>query len=225
MLHCCSWASLYLPNRYTVERKQLEMKKLSELMTIEDFENGYWYLTDLKLFAKGIGVDSISKLRKDELEEIIKTYLKTGKMVSINKNKKQANSIKDYEKGLKLKLPIVNYVNNKITKNFIITESKRIDKNIIEKSGVWYRLNRWRESKLENSLKITYEDLIKEYIRLNKTKEKFEKISHARYINFLSEYMKNEKSSTREEGIKAWHKLKLMNIAKTYKAWKEKDKI
>ena len=36
-------------------------------MTLAQFENGYWYLDEIKNFAKEIGVRLVSRLRKDEL--------------------------------------------------------------------------------------------------------------------------------------------------------------
>ena len=41
---------------------------LSPTMTLRDFENGYWYLEQLKNFAERIGIPAAKKLRKDELE-------------------------------------------------------------------------------------------------------------------------------------------------------------
>ena len=49
--------------------------KLSE----QEFINKYWYASELKKLAKSIGILKTGKLRKDELEEIILKYLKTGK--------------------------------------------------------------------------------------------------------------------------------------------------
>jgi hypothetical protein len=37
-------------------------------MTLRDFENGYWYLEQLKNFAERIGIPAAKKLRKDQLE-------------------------------------------------------------------------------------------------------------------------------------------------------------
>jgi len=37
-------------------------------MTSTQFDNGYWYATEIKNFAKRIGIPFASKLRKDELE-------------------------------------------------------------------------------------------------------------------------------------------------------------
>ena len=51
---------------------------LSPTMTVRDFENGYWYLDQLKNFAKCIGIPAAKKLRKDELEKAIVVFLRTG---------------------------------------------------------------------------------------------------------------------------------------------------
>ena len=48
-------------------------------MTLREFENGYWYLEQLKNFAERIGIPAAKKLRKDELEKAIVTFLRTGK--------------------------------------------------------------------------------------------------------------------------------------------------
>jgi hypothetical protein len=51
---------------------------LSPAMTVRDFENGYWYLDQLKNFAERIGIPAAKKLRKDELEKAIVALLRTG---------------------------------------------------------------------------------------------------------------------------------------------------
>ena len=48
---------------------------LSPTMTMRKFENGYWYLDQLKNFAERIGIPAANKLRKDELEKAIGTFL------------------------------------------------------------------------------------------------------------------------------------------------------
>ena len=45
-------------------------------MTQAQFDDGYWYATELKEFAKTIGILSASRLRKDELEMAIKVFAK-----------------------------------------------------------------------------------------------------------------------------------------------------
>jgi hypothetical protein len=44
---------------------------LSPTMTLREFENGYWYLEQLKNFAERIGIPAAMKLRKDEIEKAI----------------------------------------------------------------------------------------------------------------------------------------------------------
>lgn len=47
-------------------------------MTEQEFDNGYWYAVEVKAFADEIGIRSAVKLRKDELEALIKHFLRTG---------------------------------------------------------------------------------------------------------------------------------------------------
>ena len=68
--------------------------KLSTSMTLAQFDNGYWYTTELKEFAETIGIPSANKLRKDELQKAVKLFLKTGeiKSPSLNPNGKHGTS-------------------------------------------------------------------------------------------------------------------------------------
>jgi len=190
-------------------------------MTLTQFENGYWYATELKRFAETIGVPSATKLRKDELEKAIRRFLQTGTIESPTKRSLAKTGIKDVEKGLQLKLPVVHYTSNKETKDFIVSEALKIDPGLRRKSGARYRLNRWREEQLTRGRRITYEDLVKQYVKLNQTKEAFTKIPHVRYINFLSEFLATEKNATRQQAIAAWKKLKKLDIPKDYRSWVE----
>lgn len=195
--------------------------KLSTAMTIKQFDNGYWYVSELRAFAKEMGVSSTATLRKDELEAAIKHFLKTGKVRTTTPKSANISREKDSERGLSKRLRVRNYTNNKETKNFIVAEAKKIDPNLKEKSGVRYRLNRWREQQIAKGAPITYGDIINHYIELNKTPGKFKKIPTGRYINFLSDYMANEPSAKRADALKAWNKLKKLDIPKTYKAWRK----
>ncbi|HEX6733042.1 MAG TPA: SAP domain-containing protein [Pyrinomonadaceae bacterium] len=193
--------------------------KLSTSMTVTEFDNGYWYATELKEFAEAIGIPSAAKLRKDELEKAIKLYLATGKIENPNKRGLSTSGVKDVELGLRLDLPIVLYTNDKETKNFLERETQRLAPGLKRKSGVRYRLNRWREEQLTRGIKLTYEDLIKEYVRLSETTEPFAKIPHGRFINFVSDFMAAEKGATRDEAMRAWKKLKVLDVPKTYRSW------
>src|SRR4051812_2116681 len=102
------------------------MVKLSKSMTVVQFENGYWYATELKKFAELVGIPSANKLRKDELEKAIVTFLKTGKTKLATQRNLKKTGVKDSEKGLSLELPILNYTNNKETKAFIEQEARNL---------------------------------------------------------------------------------------------------
>ena len=62
---------------------------------------------------------------------------------------------------------------------------------------------------------------MREYVRLNQTEAPFAPIPHGRYINFLSEFLKAEPGATRPQAIRAWHKLKTLDLPKHYQAWKQ----
>ena len=188
-------------------------------MTWAQFDNGYWYTTELKEFAETIGIPSASKLRKDELEKAIKLFLETGKIKIPTRRSLSTSGTKDIERGLSLDLPVVVYTNDKETKAFLEREAQRLAPGLKRKSGVRYRLNRWREEQLIKGVKLTYGDLVIEYIRLNQTKEPFAQIPHGRYINFISDFLAGEKVATREQAMRAWEKLKTLDVPKNYRSW------
>src|SRR5947199_4502379 len=82
-------------------------------MTLRDFENGYWYLEQLKNFAERIGIPAAKRLRKDELEKAIVAFLRTGKAALPTKRSLRKTGVKDVERGLKLKLRIENFTSNR----------------------------------------------------------------------------------------------------------------
>jgi SAP domain-containing protein len=161
--------------------------KLSKSMTVAQFDNGYWYATEIKRFAKEIGISSVSRLRKDELEKAIKLFLRTKRVASPTKRALSRSGIRDIEKGLRLTLPVVHYTSNRETKDFIVREAKKRAPDLRRKSGARYRLNRWREEQLTKGVKITYGDLVKQYVTLNQTEGKFARIPSDRYVYFLSD--------------------------------------
>ena len=190
-------------------------------MTLTEFDNGYWYATELKTFAQTIRLPSAGKLRKDELEKAIRRFLKTGEIKNPAKRNLSMSGIKDIQRGLRLDLLVVVYTNDKETKDFLEREAQKLAPGLKRKSGVRYRLNRWREERLIKGVKLTYGDLVKEYIRLNQTKKPFGQIPHGRYINFMSDFLAAEKGATREQAMKAWRKLKTLDIPKDYSSWVE----
>jgi hypothetical protein len=189
-------------------------------MTLTQFDNGYWYTKELKEFAETIGIPSASKLRKDELEKAIKLFLQTGKMESFTKRSLSKSGVKDVERGLSLDLRVVVYTNDKETKDFLEREALRLAPGLKRKSGARYRLNRWREDRVASGVKITYRDLVGEYVRLSQTAGPFAQVPHGRYINFMSDFMAGEQRATREQAIRAWTTLKSLDVPKDYRSWK-----
>ena len=191
-------------------------------MTVAQFDNGYWYAVEIKAFADGLGIPAASKLRKDELEELIKHFLRTGQVKSSKRKTLTRVGIRDVDKGLNLKLSVVNYTNDKETKDFIETEALKIAPQQKRKSGTRYRLNRWREQQIDNGIRITYRDLVRQYVRLNQVQGSFPHVPLDRYVNFLSDFLAHEKNATRARALSAWHQLKNAEIPNNYREWKKK---
>ena len=192
--------------------------KLSPTMTLREFENGYWYADELRSFAAQIGIPGVARLRKDELERAVVMFLRTGVAQVPTKRALHKKGMKDVERGLKLNMRIEHYTSNRDTKDFIIEQARKIAPNVREKSGVWYRLNRWREEAMTKGNRPTYGDLVRQYIALNKI-ERFDKIPHVRYINFLAEFLAAEKTATHAQAIAAWAEIKALDVPNTYAAW------
>lgn len=195
--------------------------KLSPKMSVSQFDNGYWYAVELKSFARKIGIQSTSKLRKDEIEQAIKHFLKTGSTKPLVKRQLTKQGVKDIEIGLTFDLPIIHYTSNKITKAFIAKEVEKITPGLKKKSGARYRLNRWREEQITAGKKITYGHLVRQYIALNRSRGNFEQIPSGRYINFISDFMKDQPDAPRSNVTKAWEQIKKLDAPKTYAAWKK----
>jgi hypothetical protein len=191
---------------------------LSPTMTVRAFENGYWFLEQLKTFAERIGIPSAKKLRKDELETAIVTFLRTGKATSPTRRSLRRTGVRDVERGLSLRRRIEHYTSNRQTKDFIVEQARLIAPQVREKSGVWYRLNRWREEQITSGKHPTYGHLVRQYIALNKV-ERFEKIPHGRYINFVAEFLAANRGGTRAQAIAAWTELKELDAPKDYASW------
>ncbi len=173
---------------------------------------------ELKEFAKSIGVSGTSKLRKDQLEKIIKSYFSTGSIIQISVKSQSSKQEKDYENSeLKMSTKVNNYCSNKITKTFIINQAKNIQPNLPKKSGVWYWINRWRESQLKKQ-SITYGDIVHQFIELSNKKERLPRIPSTKFNNFISDFLEAKKGN-RSAAITAWEQLKEINIPKTFEAW------
>ena len=199
-----------------VERKPA---RLSESTTETQFDNGYWYATELKDFAARIGVPSASRLRKDELEKTIRHFIRNREVKTFVKRGLTKARVKDVDKGLSLGLRVVNYTSNRETKDFIDREAAKLEPKFKRKPGTRYLLNRWREEQLSAGRRITYGHLVKQAIVLNKTKQGPLRVEHGRYINFISDFMAQDPRRSQSDAVRAWEEVKRMDAPKTYEAW------
>jgi hypothetical protein len=193
--------------------------RLSESTTETQFDHGYWYATELKDFATRIGVPSAKKLRKDELEKVIRHFIRTREVKTFVKRGLLKSGMKDLDRGLRLDLPVVNYTSNRETKDFIEREAAKIEPGFKRKGGTRYLLNRWREEQIVAGRAITYGDLVKQAIALNRTKQGPLRMEHGRYINFVSDFMAQNPGGTHRDAVRAWGEVKRLDAPKTYKVW------
>jgi hypothetical protein len=195
------------------------MSKLSKDMTLRQFDHGYWYAREIKRFAQSLGVPAAPRLRKDELEKAIRHFLAHGKVTSPTKRDPSRSGIKDADRGLRLDRRVILYTNDRDTKAFLEREARRLDPTFKRRSGSRYRLNRWREAQLTRGVRITYRDLVREYVRLNRPETTYRRVPSGRYINFLSDFMAANPGARMRAAIRAWKTVKRMNSPKNYRAF------
>lgn len=193
--------------------------KLAETMTEAEFENGYWYATELQEFAAKVGIPSAKRLRKDELEKALTHFLRTGESKNLVTRVLSKSAARDVDKGLRLDRPVVHYTSNRETKDFIAREAAKLEPGFKRASGTRYLLNRWREAQISGGRRITYGDLVKQAIHLNKTKRGPLRMAHGRYINFISDFMAANRKASHAAAVRAWKTIKAMDAPKTYEAW------
>jgi SAP domain-containing new25 len=195
------------------------MSKLSKDMTLRQFDHGYWYATEIKRFAQSLGVPAAHRLRKDELEKAIRHFLVHGKVTNPTKRDSSRSGIKDVDRGLRLDRRVILYTNKRDTKSFLEREARRLDPTFKRRSGARYRLNRWREAQLTRGARITYRDLVREYVRLNRPETTYRRAPVDRYVYFLSDFMAANPGARMAAAIRAWKTVKRMNSPKNYRAF------
>ena len=77
-------------------------RKLTRTITKTEFDNGYWYATELRSFAIEIGIPAASRLRKDELEAAVKTFIRTGRPPANAPRAPAPGGVSDLTLGLRL---------------------------------------------------------------------------------------------------------------------------
>jgi hypothetical protein len=62
-------------------------------------------------------------------------------------------------------------------------------------------------------------DLVRQAVALSESKRSPLRVEHARYINFISDYMADNNGAAHDDTVRAWHAIKAMDAPKTYAAW------
>src|SRR5262245_37668359 len=124
-----------------------EMKKiLHKTMTLEEFEKNYWYLKEIREFGVSLGIADAKKLRKDQLEAMIKEFLVSGIIPTAPFVKKKIGP-KDSASKLTLTLPVIRFTFDYLTLNFLESEIAKKNSDLKAKSGEKYWIARWLEEK------------------------------------------------------------------------------
>jgi hypothetical protein len=192
---------------------------LSSAMTKRAFDNGYWYAEELRAFAVKLRIPSARKLRKDQLEAAIQGLLFGDGVKAAALFVAPKRGARDVDRGLRLDLPVVHYTSNRETKSFLEREAAKIQPGFRRAPGTRYLLNRWREEQIAAGRRITYRDLVLQAIALNESKRGPLRAEHARYMNFISDYMAANPGARHAAAVSAWHAVKVLDAPKTYAAW------
>lgn len=193
--------------------------------SVEEFDRRYWYATELTRLATRIGIPHATRLRKDELEVAIRTFLTSGAILRQTGRPESKAGMRDVERGLTMGRRVAVYTNDKITKTFLETQARKIDPAFVRRSGARYRLNRWREQQLARGRTFTYGDLVETYVRFCGSSRPFRRIPHTRYVYFVSDFRKAHPRATLADAVCAWHTVKRLPIPKTYRAWMAHRKL
>lgn len=193
---------------------------LSKAMTVAEFDAGYFYASDLKRFAREIGI-ATGNFRKIELEDLIREFLATGKVPG-----KKPTLPRKNPKGrdrLAAETTVVNYVGDKTTKSFLLSLVQARRPGVKDKSGQWYWLNDWRRQKQEVAAVFTYGEMADKLLSLMESEGRLPPIPSARRNNFVTEFRADPDNAgaTSEDVQQAWQKLKATPGPKTYDHYKK----
>ncbi|MEG9883471.1 MAG: hypothetical protein V6Z86_02410 [Hyphomicrobiales bacterium] len=193
-------------------------------MSVVAFEKGYFYVAELKAFARELGI-AVGSLRKNEVEAHIKARLSGEAGVSLPKSVSNRKTTGDRD-ILSPDSRIINYVDDKATKAFLKREITKRNPALKDKSGQWYWLNDWRKEQIKRNRALTYRDLIDRLYALMTTKGKLARIPSTRFNNFMTDFLADPDNigATRREAMAAWEKLKKLPVGKTYREYKTREK-
>ena len=197
------------------ETKSIRMSTLHRGMSVEEFDNGYFYAADLKAFAREVGI-TVGSFHKMELEDLIRQFLRTGKVpdrkpVVLRK----AGQARD---RLESDMVVANYVDDKKTKAFLLELVHAEAPGLRRKSGQWYWLNHWRRKRQQARARFTYRDLAGRLRELMQTEGRLPQIPAARMNNFITDFWADPTNAgiPSKDVLKAWNWLKAQPGPKTF---------
>lgn len=161
----------------------------------------------------------ISRLRKDQLEELIRLALEGNSVEPISTEPRSLLRADE----LALEQPVANYASNKASKDLMLLQAQKRHPALLAKPGRWYWLNRWREQQIEHGIVITYGVLVEQMLELSTTQGRLPQIPSARFNNFISDFLAAVECS-REEASFAWEELKQQKLPKTFDAWQQSQR-
>lgn len=125
-------------------------------MSVAEFDAGYHYAVEVKSFARSLGI-AVGNFRKHEVEELIRKYLSTGRIPTRKPVLPRTSS--GPRDTLNPDAIVSNYVDDRMTKDFLRRVVHMEDPGLRDKSGQWYWLNDWRREQQETGARFTYRDL------------------------------------------------------------------
>lgn len=188
-------------------------------MSEKEFSDVYFYADQLKQFAREIGIP-VGNRRKIELEDLIRRYLLTGHIeTSRSTPSRQTARVRD---RLEKDVAVVNYVDDRRTKEFLLRCVHEQAPELKDKSGQWYWLNDWRRRKQEEGARFTYKSLANHLRQLMETSGRLRQIPSARMNNFITDYRADSSAPqvSHKELMDKWMWLKRQPGPNTYAEYK-----
>lgn len=190
-------------------------------MSVEEFDGGYFYATEIKAFAREIGIP-VGNRRKTDLEDLIRSFLESGVVpTSRPVQPRKAGQARD---KLSLDTRVTNYVGDRTTKEFLLKSVRETSPGLPNKSGQWYWLNDWRRQQQASGAVFTYADLVNHLRGLMQTEGRLPQIPSARMNNFITDYRADPRSPnvSRERVLDEWQWLKRQPGPNTYEEYRRK---
>ena len=194
------------------------MAKLHASMSVEEFDDSYFYAAELRAFARQLGI-AVGRRRKLELEALIRDFLRTGTVPLAKPGPgRRPGESRD---RLEAETVVRTYVDDRRTKAFLRDLVHARVPALRDKSGQWYWLNEWRRAQLQAGQRITYADLGNRLLKLMRSEGRLPRIPVARFNNFVTDFRADpaNKGKTRADAVAAWERIKSVPGPKTYEAY------